>query len=170
MVLCEDRGLERELGRWMLTLVMNGSTTPSNSISRLTSCSELNLHENQIHKFSHSFDQEFWGCYCSLWIVVKVMADGNVSWNVCRHSFPFLSQDNTRKSSIPSKDQSILDLEWSLDLSPSFQKLQSETGLCSLTLIPVTFPTFQYGFQESEHQNLGNTVITNSAIETIEGK
>lgn len=41
------------------------STTSSNSISRLTSCSARNLHENQIHKFSHGFDQEFCGCYCS---------------------------------------------------------------------------------------------------------
>lgn len=71
------------------------STTPSKSISRLTSCSELNLHENQIHKFSHGFDQEFCGSYCSFWIVVKVMADGNVSWNVCRCPFPFFSHGSS---------------------------------------------------------------------------
>ena len=118
-LLWEDGGLERELGRWMLKSVMNRNATPSNSISRLTSCSQPNLHENQIHKFSHGFDQEFCGCYCSLWIVVKVMADGNVSWKVCWHSFPFLSQLSTRGSLGPTKDQPSLNLEWCWDLSPS---------------------------------------------------
>lgn len=84
------------------------STTPSNSISRFTSCSELNLHENQIHKFSHGFDQEFCGCYCSFWIIVKVMADGNVFGSVCQYlSLLLPTMHGKGKLLIPAQGQAI---------------------------------------------------------------
>lgn len=92
--LCEDGSAHSALG-WAdggSSQSWARSTTPSNSISRFTWCSELNLHENQIHKFSHGFDQEFCGCYCSFWIIVKVMADGNVFGTVCQYSSLFFSQ------------------------------------------------------------------------------
>lgn len=94
-------------------------------------------------------------CYCSFWIVVKVMADGNVPWDVCWHRFLFsLTIAPYEKIFRAFIGSGHLRAWMVLNAVPHFicakANLQSETGLCPPTPSSVTFPVYQHGLQESE--------------------